>query len=170
MEQSKKVEADLAIVASMQNAYSIYEHGVHNNCEAAIWQLQYLLSPALCSGARQPVHLRLSVVCRNPYTLYKKRSPTVVRIVERRGGICCCKNTLFYWTLQIFFFKICLSNMDFNVKSSNFQGLLLVSYARFRKISYLCPRIKAFFAYCKIRNEQKSARFHIVTYIIKANA
>ena len=26
-----------------------------------------LLSPALCSGARQPVHLRLSVVCRNPY-------------------------------------------------------------------------------------------------------
>ena len=51
-----------------------------------------LLSPALCSGARQPVHLRLSVVCRNPYTLYKKRSPTVVRIVERRGGICCCKN------------------------------------------------------------------------------
>lgn len=71
-------------------------------CEAAIWQLQYLLSPALCSGARQPVHLRLSVVCRNPYTLYKKRSPTVVRIVERRGGICCCENTLFYWKLQIF--------------------------------------------------------------------
>ena len=41
--------------------------------------------------------------------------------------------------------------MDFNVKSSNFQGFLLVSYARFRKISYLCPRIKAFFAYCKIQ-------------------
>ena len=159
MEQSKKVEADLAIVASMQNAYSIYEHGVHNNCEAAIWQLQYLLSPALCSGARQPVHLRLSVVCRNPYTLYKKRSPTVVRIVERRGGICCCKNTLFYWTLQIFFFKICLSNMDFNVKSSNFQGLLLVSYARFRKISYLCPRIKAFFAYCKIQKRAEVRSF-----------
>ena len=33
--------------------------------------------------------------------------------------------------------------MDFNVKSSNFQGFLLVSYARFRKISYLCPRIKS---------------------------
>ncbi len=60
--------------------------------------------------------------------------------------------------------------MDFNVKSSNFQGFLLVSYARFRKISYLCPRIKAFFAFAKYRNEQKSARFHIVTYIIKANA
>ena len=69
------MEADLAIVASMQNAYSIYEHGVHNNCEAAIWQLQYLLLPTLCSGAKQPVHLRLSVVCRNPYTFIKSEVP-----------------------------------------------------------------------------------------------
>ena len=60
--------------------------------------------------------------------------------------------------------------MDFNVKSSNFQGFLLVSYARFRKISYLCPRIKAFFAYCKIQKRAEVRRFHIVTYIIKANA
>ena len=60
--------------------------------------------------------------------------------------------------------------MDFNVKSSNFQGFLLVSYARFRKISYLCPRIEAFFGYCKIQKRAEGARFHIVTYIIKANA
>ena len=40
-----------------------------------IWQLQYLLSPALCSGARQPVHLRLSVACRNPYTFIKSEVP-----------------------------------------------------------------------------------------------
>ena len=33
------MEADLAIVASMQNAYSIYEHGVHNNCEARLCTL-----------------------------------------------------------------------------------------------------------------------------------
>ena len=57
------------------------------------------------------------------------------------------------------FFKICLSNMDFNVKSSNFQVFLLVSYARFRKISYLCPRIKAFFAYCKIQKRAEVRSF-----------
>ena len=49
--------------------------------------------------------------------------------------------------------------MDFNVKSSNFQGFLLVSYARFRKISYLCPRIKAFFVYCKIQKRAEVRSF-----------
>ena len=52
---------------------------------------------------------------------YKKRSPTVVRIVERRGGICCCKNTLFCRNLQIFSIENCISCMGFNVKSSNFH-------------------------------------------------
>ena len=62
--------------------------------------------------------------------------------------------------------------MDFNVKSSNFQGFLLVSYARFRKISYLffVPELRRSLHIAKYRNEQKSARFHIVTYILKANA
>ena len=36
------MEADLAIVASMQNAYSIYEHGVHNNCEAQLCTILYM--------------------------------------------------------------------------------------------------------------------------------
>ena len=60
-----------------------------------------------------------------------------------------------------------LAKQGFTIKSSNFHKIPLVNYWIFRKISYLCPRIKAF---SKYRNEQKSARFHIVTYIIKANA
>ena len=56
--------------------------------------------------------------------------------------------------------------MDFNVKSSNFQVFLLVSYARFRKKSYLCPELRRSLHIAKYRNEQKIARFHIVTYII----
>ena len=60
--------------------------------------------------------------------------------------------------------------MDFNVKSSNFQGFLLVSYARFRKYRIFVPELRRSLHIAKYRNEQKSARFHIVTYIIKANA
>ena len=56
--------------------------------------------------------------------------------------------------------------MGFNTKSSNCHKILIVIHWIFRKLSYLCPRIKAFFVYCKYRNEQKVARFHIVTYII----
>ena len=33
---------------------------------------------------------------------YKKRSPTVVRIVERRGGICCCKILFFIGNSKYF--------------------------------------------------------------------
>ena len=58
-----------------------------------------------------------------------------------------------------------MSSININVKSSNFHGFLLASYARFGKMSYLYSQIKAFFAFAKYRNEQKSARFHIVTYI-----
>lgn len=36
--------------------------------------------------------------------------------------------------------------MNINVKSSNFNGFLLTSCARFGKMSYLCSHIKAFFA------------------------
>ena len=55
--------------------------------------------------------------------------------------------------------------MNINLKSSNFHSFLLASYAKFGKMSYLCTQIKAFFAFVKYRNEQKSARFHIVIYI-----
>ncbi len=49
--------------------------------------------------------------------------------------------------------------MDFNVKSSDFHDFLLASYARFRKMSYLCSHIKMFFAYCKIQKRAEVRSF-----------
>lgn len=55
--------------------------------------------------------------------------------------------------------------MNINLKSSNFHSFLLASYAKFGKCRIFARQIKAFFAFVKYRNEQKSARFHIVIYI-----
>ena len=55
-------------------------------------------------------------------------------------------------------------------KSPNFHISLLVNYGILRKTSYLCRKFRHSLYIAKYRNEQKSARFHIVTYIIKANA
>ena len=72
-----------------------------------------------------------------------------------------------YIRILLFVFGyILLVSIRFNSKSSKFRKFLLASYGIFRNLSYLCPRIEAFFAFAKYRNEQKSARFHIVTYII----
>lgn len=49
--------------------------------------------------------------------------------------------------------------MDFNVKSSNFHGFLLASYASFGKMSYLCSHIKVFFVYCKIQKRAEVRSF-----------
>jgi len=77
----------------------------------------------------------------------------VVRIVERRGGICCCKNTLFLSESPNIFLENCILCMGFNAKSSNCHKNLIVIHWIFRKLSYLCPRIKAFFVYCKIQKK-----------------
>ena len=55
--------------------------------------------------------------------------------------------------------------MNINLKSSNFHSFLLASYAKFGKMSYLCTPNKGVLCILKYRNEQKSARFHIVIYI-----
>ena len=47
------------------------------------------------------------------YIVYKNRSPTVVRIVERRGGNYCCKVT------QIFLYDKIFSGFYFFIKKRN---------------------------------------------------
>ena len=44
-------------------------------------------------------------------------------------------------------------------KSPNFHISLLVNYGILRKISYLCPRIEAFFVYCKVVKEKEYSSF-----------
>ncbi|EGN57035.1 hypothetical protein Premu_1625 [Hallella multisaccharivorax DSM 17128] len=44
-------------------------------------------------------------------------------------------------------------------KSYNFHKFLLVSYEIFRKLSYLCKRIEAFFVYCKIQKRVEVRSF-----------
>lgn len=55
----------------------------------------------------------------------------------------------------------CVGKHQILRKSSNFHKIPLVNHWIFRKISYLCPRIEAFFAYCKI---QKRAEVHSFPY------
>ena len=72
-----------------------------------------------------------------------------------------------YPNTAVFFGYILLVSIRFNSKSSKFRKFLLASYGIFRKLSYLCPRIEAFFAYCKIQKRAEVRLFHIVTYIIE---
>ena len=66
--------------------------------------------------------------------------------------------------LLFVFGYILLVSIRFNSKSSKFRKFLLDSYGIFRKLSYLCPRIEAFFAYCKI---QKRAEVRSFPYCLK---
>ena len=58
-----------------------------------------------------------------------------------------------------FWMHIVLVSIRFNSKSSKFRKFLLASYGIFRKLSYLCPRIEAFFAYCKIQKRAEVRSF-----------
>ena len=72
-----------------------------------------------------------------------------------------------YIRILLFVFGyILLVSIRFNSKSPNFYISLLVNYGILRKISYLCPKFRRSLDIAKYRNEQKVARFHIVTYII----
>lgn len=57
------------------------------------------------------------------------------------------------------FKEICISSRGFNTKSSNFHKNLIVNHWIFRKLSYLCPRIEAFFGYCKIQKQAEVRSF-----------
>ena len=52
-----------------------------------------------------------------------------------------------------------LAKQGFTIKSSNFHKIPLVNHWIFRKISYLCPRIEVFFAYCKIQKRAEVRSF-----------
>ena len=75
-----------------------------------------------------------------------------------------------YIRILLFVFGyILLVSIRFNSKSSKFRKFLLASYGIFRNLSYLCPRIEAFFAYCKIqkRAEVRSFPYCYLYYIGK---
>ena len=62
-------------------------------------------------------------------------------------------------TCCLFLDAYCVGKHQILCKSSKFLEFLLASYGIFRKISYLCPRIKAFFAYCKIQKRAEVRSF-----------
>ena len=65
-----------------------------------------------------------------------------------------------YVRILLFVFGyILLVSIRFNSKSSKFRKFLFASYGIFRKLSYLCPRIEAFFAYCKIQKRAEVRSF-----------
>ena len=65
-----------------------------------------------------------------------------------------------YVRIQLFVFGyILLVSIRFNSKSSKFRKFLLASYGIFSNLSYLCPRIEAFFAYCKIQKRAEVRSF-----------
>ena len=59
----------------------------------------------------------------------------------------------FLWWGYVYKFEISCK------KSPNFYVSLLANYGILRKISYLCPRIEAFFAYCKIQKRAEVRSF-----------
>lgn len=66
-----------------------------------------------------------------------------------------CPNTCCLFFLDAY----CVGKHQILRKSSNFHKIPLVNHWIFRKISYLCPRIEAFFAYCKIQKRAEVRSF-----------
>lgn len=62
-------------------------------------------------------------------------------------------------TCCLFLDAYCVGKHQILRKSSNFHKIPLVNHWIFRKISYLCPQIKAFFAYCKIQKRAEVRSF-----------
>ena len=62
-------------------------------------------------------------------------------------------------TCCLFLDAYCVGKHQILRKSSNFHKIPLVNHWIFRKISYLCPRIKAFFAYCKMQKRAEVRSF-----------
>ena len=62
-------------------------------------------------------------------------------------------------TCCLFLDAYCVGKHQILRKSSNFHKIPLVNHWIFRKISYLCPRIEAFFAYCKIQKRAEVRSF-----------
>ena len=70
-----------------------------------------------------------------------------------------CSDSLCPNTCCLFLDAYCVGKHQILRKSSNFHKIPLVNHWIFRKISYLCPRIEAFFAYCKIQKRAEVRSF-----------
>ena len=62
-------------------------------------------------------------------------------------------------TCCLFLDAYCVGKHQILRKSSNFHKIPLVNHWIFRNLSYLCPRIEAFFAYCKIQKRAEVRSF-----------
>ena len=62
-------------------------------------------------------------------------------------------------TCCLFLDAYCVGKHQILRKSSNFHKIPLINHWIFRKISYLCPKIEVFFAYCKIQKRAEVRSF-----------
>ena len=91
--------------------------------------------------------------CNSTWKPMSKSSPVIKRYGNRYS------DKLYPNTCCLFLDAYCVDKHQILRKSYKFHKFLLDSHGIFRKISYLCPRIEAFFAYCKIQKRAEVRSF-----------
>ena len=91
--------------------------------------------------------------CNSTWKPMSESSSAIKRYGSRFSDKLCPNKAVCFWM------HIVLLSIRFYKKSSKFHKFLLANYGIFRKLSYLCPQIKAFFAYCKIQKRAEGRSF-----------